>query len=112
METVGLMRRGDGSPRLGGSRVETGADTGRGRRVPLDELAPGLDGIAHEGGERAVGRGGVFDGDLLEHPAVRIHRGGPELLGVHLAETLVALDADAARVLAAQLRDGLRELVV
>src|SRR5690606_41807211 len=78
-------------------------------RVALDELAARLDGVAHERRERLVGGGGVLDGDELEHPRGGVHRGGPELHGVHLAEATVALDADA---LPAELLDGLGELGV
>src|SRR5690606_35748676 len=76
--------------------------------VALDELAARLDGVAHEGREDAVGGGGVLDGDLLEDARLGVHRGGPELLRVHLAEALVALDRDAAA--AAHLLDDGGEL--
>ena len=37
---------------------------------------------------------------LQQRPRLRIHRGVAELLGVHLAESLVALNVDVCRVLA------------
>src|SRR6478609_10493273 len=62
-------------------------------RVLLDELPPRLHVFAHERREDRVGRGGVVDRDLAERARRGIHRGLPQLLVIHLAETLVALDA-------------------
>src|SRR3954470_5337586 len=61
--------------------------------VSRDEAAARLDVLAHQDGEQLVGGSRVVQGDLAQHPNRRVHRGLPQLLGVHLAETLVALDA-------------------
>src|SRR3954451_4517648 len=74
--------------------------------VALDELAAGLDVLAHEDREQVVGLGGVVEGDLAEDAVLLVHRRDAQLLGVHLAEALEALDrvvADALAVVAAQL---------
>src|SRR5689334_16238707 len=57
-----------------------------------DEAAAGFHVLTHENREQLVGRRGVVEGDLAQHPHRRIHRGLPQLLGVHLAQTLVPLD--------------------
>src|SRR5262245_11935098 len=62
------------------------------QRVLLDEIAAGFDGIAHEDGEHLVGADGIFHGDLEERARLRVHRRLPELLRIHLAEALVALE--------------------
>ncbi len=54
------------------------------QRVLLDEIAPGFDIVSHQGGEQVVGGGNIFQLDLEERPAGWIHRGFPELLGIHL----------------------------
>jgi hypothetical protein len=61
--------------------------------VALDERAALLDVLAHEHAEQLVGRGCVVDRGLQQHPALRVHRGLPQLARRHLAETLEALDA-------------------
>src|SRR3954468_10655500 len=58
-----------------------------------DEAAPSLDGFAHQDREQLVGGRRIVEGDLAKHPHRRVHRGLPEFLGVHLAQTLVPLDA-------------------
>src|SRR5215831_1569037 len=63
-------------------------------RVLLDEVSTGLHEIAHENGEDLVGLDAVLDAYLEERASRRVHRRLPELLGVHLAEALVALDAE------------------
>src|SRR5699024_11619695 len=45
-------------------------------------------------------------GDLHEHSLLRVHDGGPEILGVHLAQALAALDADVGGTVGAQRGDG------
>ena len=62
-----------------------------------------LDVLAHQGREQLVGLGRVVEGDLEQDAVRRVHRGVPQLVGVHLAEALVALD----RVLLGQLAAGL-----
>src|SRR5215472_10935153 len=61
--------------------------------VAGDERAAGLDVLAHQHTEQLVRLGGVVQGHLQEQAVRRVHRGLPQLVGVHLAETLVALDA-------------------
>src|SRR5439155_14840359 len=74
-------------------------------RVLFDERAPKLDVLAHEHGEELVGAARrVLVADLEERARVGVHRRGPELLGIHLAEALVAREDDA---LAATLVDEL-----
>src|SRR4051812_31579649 len=58
-----------------------------------DEAAAGLDVLAHQDREQFVGGRGVIEGDLAQHPHRRVHRRLPQFLGVHLTESLVALDA-------------------
>src|SRR2546423_1141466 len=61
--------------------------------VALDELPAGFDVLTHEDAEKLVRRCSVVQGHLEQHPAGRVHGGGPQLGGVHLAETLEPLDA-------------------
>ena len=61
------------------------------KRMRLNEVAARLHYIAHKNGEHIVGASGVSDVDLQEGTLLRVHRGLPELLGVHLAKALVAL---------------------
>ncbi len=58
----------------------------------LDEVLARLDLLAHEHREDLVGLGGVLDVDPQQRPRLRVHRRLPELVGVHLAEALEALD--------------------
>src|SRR6266478_5497906 len=64
-------------------------------RVLLDELAARLDLVAHQLLEHLLSV--LLRTDLhAQHRArLRIHRGLPQLLRVHLAQTLVALDLDS-----------------
>src|SRR5699024_5065359 len=55
-------------------------------RVLLDEVAAGLDVLAHQHGENLVRGGGVIHGDLAQRAAVRVHGGVPQLGVVHLAQ--------------------------
>src|SRR5450432_4633337 len=64
-------------------------------RVGLDERPARLDEIAHQRREEAVGFVGILDAYLQERAAGRIHGGYPELLRIHLDETLVAIDGQA-----------------
>src|SRR4051794_15493614 len=61
--------------------------------VADDEAPPRLDVLTHEDAEQLVRRCGVVQGDLEQQPGRGVHRGLPQLLGVHLAEPLVPLDA-------------------
>jgi hypothetical protein len=65
-------------------------------RVGLDEQTTRFHFVAHERLERLVGEHGVFHGHAQHRARLRIHRRLPELLGVHFAETLVALHHDVA----------------
>ena len=62
--------------------------------MPLDEILPGFNILAHQGLEDLICLHGVLDRDLLEDPLLRVHGRIPELLGVHLPKTLVPLDRD------------------
>src|SRR3546814_4785244 len=70
--------------------------------VALDEVAAWLDLVAHQGGEYLARLLGVADPDLEQGAGLGIEGRFPELLGVHLAEALVALHGQA---LAADLAD-------
>src|SRR5688500_2590287 len=60
--------------------------------VLLDEVPAGLDVLAHEDGEHAVGLDGILQLDSLEDPALRVHGRLPQLLGFHLRKSLEPLD--------------------
>src|SRR5215207_8950912 len=62
--------------------------------VGLDEVASRLHLVAHQQGEDLVGRLGVLEVDLLEDAGLRAHRRLAQLLGIHLAEPLEAVDLD------------------
>src|SRR4051812_27985377 len=64
-------------------------------RVVLDELAARLHLVAHQRREHLIGFGVVFSADLKQRAMVRVHRGVPQRIGVHLAQALVAVDSDA-----------------
>src|SRR5690242_1320056 len=66
------------------------------RSVRLDVFAARFDGLAHQDGEEFVRARRVLDGHAVEGALRWIHRGLPELAGIHLRESLVALDLDAA----------------
>src|SRR5208283_6236297 len=59
-----------------------------------DEILPYLHILAHQGLEHLVRFVRVLDRDLEEDPVLGVHGRVPELLGVHLAKTLVPLDGD------------------
>src|SRR3954471_13742402 len=67
----------------------------RRERVVLDEPAPVLDDLAHQLREEHLRLGCVLDGDLLQRAGLRVHRRLAQLLGVHLAEALEPVEADA-----------------
>src|SRR5512144_206316 len=64
-------------------------------RVLLDELATRLDLVAHQHREDFVRSLGVFHGHQHERARHGVHGGLPELVRVHLAETLEALQLHA-----------------
>ena len=71
--------------------------------VALDELTPRLNALSHEQAEEPVGLPSVRQRHAQERPMPRIHRGIPQLVGVHLAQSLVARHVHA---LLARLADG------
>ena len=77
------------------SRQTSDVEVRHGAGILFDELPPGLHLIAHELGEDAVGDGGVLERHLREHARGRGHRGFAQLIGVHLAQALEALELDA-----------------
>src|SRR5690606_31502066 len=68
---------------------------GHPQRVVLDELAARFDHVTHQGREDLVGGDRVLDPHAQQAPCFRVDRGVPELLGVHLAQALEALDGAA-----------------
>jgi hypothetical protein len=66
--------------------------------VVFDELAAGLDDVAHENGEHLVGieRVLLVQVDFEEAALLGVHRGFEELLGIHFSETFEALNGEAA----------------
>src|SRR3954466_13423002 len=82
--------------------------------VALDEVAARLDLVAHEHREDPVGAGSVVDAHAGEGAVAGIHGRLAQLVGVHLAEALEALQADAllrdAQHRVAQLLEGERLL--
>src|SRR6478609_3573104 len=67
----------------------------RRERVVFDEPPAELHDLAHEAREQLLGLGGVLDGHLLEGPRLGVHGGLAELLGVHLAQALEAVEPHA-----------------
>src|SRR5690606_6418289 len=61
-------------------------------RIVLDECATRFHHVAHQGTEDLVGGNRILDPHLQQAPGLGIDRGVPELLGVHLAQALEALD--------------------
>lgn len=81
--------------------------------VLLDERLARLDLFAHEHGEHLVGVHGVLERDLLERAGLGVHGRLPELVRVHLAEALEAVDVDLrVRVVAAHLGGNFIALLV
>src|SRR5664279_877227 len=61
--------------------------------VALDEAASTLHVLAHQDREDLVRGRGIVQGDLEQDAVMGVHRGLPQLLVIHLAQALVALDA-------------------
>src|SRR5207302_10408164 len=90
------------SPPMASSAIFIGTETrdasgldvqvAHGLRVRLDEALAGIHVVAHQDIEDLVGLDRILDLDSQQHPVLGIHGGFPELVGVHLAETLVARD--------------------
>src|SRR5215218_5133079 len=70
-------------------------EIGDAQSIVLDELAAGLDDVAHQAREDLVGDVRLGDLDPQQRTVRRVERGLPQLLRVHLAQTLVALDRQA-----------------
>ena len=62
--------------------------------VLLNKLPSRLDLLAHQDAERLVRTLGILDFDLHDDAVVGVHRGLPQLVGVHLAQTLEPGDID------------------
>ena len=62
--------------------------------VFLNELLPGLHLFAHQHRKRGVGGHGVVQGDAAQGALPRVHGGLPQLMGIHLAQSLEAADVD------------------
>src|SRR5690606_36478437 len=61
-------------------------------RIALDEGPALLDVLPHEEREDLISASRVLQGDPQHQALVGVHRGLPQLVGVHLTETLVTLD--------------------
>src|ERR1044071_9255786 len=74
------------------ARQELDVEVADVERVFFDELAARLDEVAHQLGEDAVGGLHLLDLHLEQVALGGIHCRLPQLLGVHLSQSLVALD--------------------
>ena len=72
--------------------------------VVLDKLAARFDVLAHERSENLIALHDVFERYLKQSTCIYVHRGFPQLLGIHLAQALIALDADLAHALVLHMR--------
>src|SRR5215212_4998689 len=82
-------------------------EIGDGERVFPNEISTRLHDVAHELGEEIVGFVELAHLNLKKSAHVLIERGFPQLLGIHLAQALVALHGDA---LAAGGKNGVEKL--
>ena len=64
-------------------------------RVLLDEFAAGFYDVTHQLGEQVVCFGHIRDLNLQQGAGVGVKRGFPQLIGVHFAQTFVALQGQA-----------------
>src|SRR5687767_2997943 len=80
------MAPGASAPERTGSDVKR-----RGQGVRHDECLARWHVVAHQLGEQLIGSLDVVHLDLEEHAVGGIHRRFPELIGVHLTQSLVAL---------------------
>ena len=53
-----------------------------------------FDVFAHQRGENVLGGDGVFEAHFQQRARFGVHRGGPELLGIHFAQALEARDGE------------------
>src|SRR6266581_756834 len=63
-------------------------------RVLLDEVAPGLHLVTHQGGKDVVHPCNILELDLQQQARLGVHRRLPELRRVHFSQTFVALDCE------------------
>src|ERR1039458_8752467 len=66
------------------------------KRVVFDELKARGHMVGHAGCEHRVCRRRIHQVDLEHFAALRIHRGFPQLLGIHFAQAFKALDRQTA----------------
>src|SRR5262245_27237105 len=57
-------------------------------RIVFDEFPPRFDLITHQRREHLIGFGMIFGAHLQQRAGFRVHGGGPELVGIHLAKPL------------------------
>ena len=67
-------------------------------RMTLDELTARFDLVSHQIADSTLGFRCVIDIDLQQCPGCWLHRGFPELVGVHFSKTLVPLDVELVGV--------------
>src|SRR5262245_17999296 len=89
----GLMVRSRGLRRVSGWGLDVEVHDVQG--VLFDELAARLHRVAHQDREHLVGADRILEAHLQERARLGIHGRLPELIGVHLAESLVALKRGA-----------------
>ena len=82
--------------------VASGVEVDDGQGIRLDEVPPRLDLVSHEGGEQIVRRHRILDLHPNQPSPRGIHGCLPELIGIHLAKSLVPLDVEPAARLAGQ----------
>jgi len=80
-----------------------GVDVGV-QSIVLDEFATRFHDITHQFGEQIVGIIAMFDLDLQQGAGIGVQCGFPQLVGVHLTQTLIALNRNA---LLASIEDGI-----
>src|SRR5687767_15101164 len=77
------------------ARASSDVEVRDAQRVLLDELAARFDDVAHQRREDLVRGDRVLDADLQQPARFGVDRRLPQLLGIHLAEALEALDRAA-----------------
>ncbi len=76
----------------GDQKMSLDIDVRRFQGVFFDKGAARFYGIAHQGGEQLIGSNRILHGYAQHTTAIRIHRGFPQLIRVHLAQPFIALD--------------------
>src|SRR6266480_2615631 len=82
---------------MGNGLQRLNVQVAHGLGVRLDESFAGIDVGTHQDIEDLVRLDRVFDLDAEQHPVLWVHGRFPQLVGVHLAETLVAGDLRLSR---------------